>query len=210
MYEYTMSKDRHDLLTKLVCSLPENFYLAGGTALALQLGHRWSEDLDFFSEHKFDSFSLIAKLSKIDEFLVTGQEEDTVHGLMGNVKLSFLYYPYSLLENFHVYEGIRVAGIKDIALMKIVALVQRGTKRDFIDLYFIEKKAIKIEELINLFPQKFEIVSYQPILIYKSLGYFEDADKEITPRMFDGVSWEEVKSYFLQRQKELLKWELKR
>lgn len=93
--------------------------------------------------------------------------------------------------------------------MKIVALVQRGTKRDFIDLYFIEKKAIKIEELINLFPQKFEIVSYQPILIYKSLGYFEDADKEITPRMFDGVSWEEVKSYFLQRQKELLKWELK-
>jgi len=161
--------------------------------------------LDFFSEHKFDSFSLIAKLSKIDEFLVTGQEEDTVHGLMGNVKLSFLYYPYSLLEDFHVYEEIKIAGIKDIALMKIVALVQRGTKRDFIDLYFIEKETIKIEELINLFSQKFEIVSYQPILIYKSLGYFEDADKEITPKMFDGVSWEEIKSYFLQRQKELLK-----
>lgn len=106
MYEYTMSENRHDLLAGLARGLPENFYLAGGTALALQLGHRWSEDLDFFSEHKFDSFSLIAGLSKIDEFLVTGQEEGTVHGLMENVKLSFLYYPYSL--NLDKYIRINV------------------------------------------------------------------------------------------------------
>ena len=209
MYEYTMSENRHDLLAGLARGLPENFYLAGGTALALQLGHRWSEDLDFFSEHKFDSFSLIAGLSKIDEFLVTGQEEGTVHGLMENVKLSFLYYPYSLLEDFQVYRGIKVAGIRDIALMKIMALVQRGTKRDFIDLYFIEKEAIKIEELINLFSQKFRITSYQPMLVYKSLGYFEDADREVTPKMFKEVSWEEIKSYFLRRQVELLESKLK-
>ncbi len=74
---------------------------------------------------------------------------------MGNIKLSFLYYPYSLLEVSHIYNGIKIASIKDIALMKLIALVQRGTKKDFIDLYFIEKEAIKIEELINLFPEKF-------------------------------------------------------
>lgn len=161
MYEYTMSENRHDLLAGLARGLPENFYLAGGTALALQLGHRWSEDLDFF------------------------------------------------LEDFQVYREIKVAGIRDIALMKIIALVQRGTKRDFIDLYFIEKEAIKIEELINLFSQKFRITSYQPMLVYKSLGYFEDADREVTPKMFKEVSWEEIKSYFLRRQVELLESKLK-
>ncbi|MFZ5945979.1 MAG: nucleotidyl transferase AbiEii/AbiGii toxin family protein [Bacillota bacterium] len=209
MYEFIMSEDRHTLLVKLAGkSFLVDFYLAGGTALALHLGHRWSEDLDFFSKQKFDSFALISKLSETDEFFVTGQEMDTVHGLMGNVKLSFLHYPYSLLEDFHLYKEIKIASIKDIALMKLIALVQRGTKKDFIDLYFIEKEAMKIEELINLFPEKFKISSYQPILIYKSLGYFEDADREVTPKMFKEISWEEIKSYFLRRQKELLEWEL--
>ena len=210
MYEFIMSKDRHALLTRIAGrGFLEDFYLAGGTALALHFGHRWSEDLDFFTKYKFDSFGLISKLSKIDKFTVTGQETDTVHGLMGNVKLSFLYYPYSLLEDFHVYNKIKIASIKDIALMKLIALVQRGTKKDFIDLYFIEKEVIKIEELINLFPEKFKISSYQPILIYKSLGYFEDADREVTPKMFKEISWEEIKSYFLRRQKESLEWDLK-
>lgn len=211
MHEFIMSKERHALLAKLIHkSFLDDFYLAGGTALALHLGHRWSEDLDFFCEHKFDSFSLISKLSEIDEFLVTGQEMDTVHGLMGNVKLSFLYYPYPLLEDCHLYNKIKIANIKDIALMKIIALVQRGTKKDFIDLYFIEKEVMKIEELINLFSEKFKITSYQSILIYKSLGYFEDADREVTPKMFKEISWEEIRSYFLRRQKELLEWELKK
>lgn len=76
-------------------------------------------------------------------------------------------------------------------------------------MYFIEKEAIKIEELINLFSQKFRITSYQPMLVYKSLGYFEDADREVTPKMFKEVSWEEIKSYFLRRQVELLESKLK-
>ena len=211
MHEFIMSKDRHALLAKLANkSFLDRFYLAGGTALALYLGHRWSEDLGFFCQDKFDSFGLIAKLSETDEFLVTGQEMDTVHGLMGSIKLSFLYYPYSLLEDFHIYNGIRIASIKDIALMKLIAIVQRGTKKDFIDLFFIDKEVIKIEEIINLFPNKFKISSYQPLLIYKSLGYFEDADREVTPKMFKEISWEEIKSYFLHRQKELLEWELKK
>ncbi|MGI5911075.1 MAG: nucleotidyl transferase AbiEii/AbiGii toxin family protein [Syntrophomonadaceae bacterium] len=211
MHEFIMSQDQHALLGKLADkSLLDNFYLAGGTALALHLGHRWSEDLDFFSIYKFDSFGLVSALSEIDDFLVTGQEMGTVHGLMGNVKISFLYYHYSLLEEFHVYNQIKIAGIKDIALMKLIALVQRGTKKDFIDLYFIEREVIRIEKLINLFSDKFKITSYQPMLIYKSLGYFEDADREVTPKMFKKISWEEIKSYFLRRQKELLEWELKK
>lgn len=211
MHEFIMSKDRHALIAKLAGkNFLGDFYLAGGTALALHLGHRWSEDLDFFSKYKFDSFGLISKLSEIDEFLVTGQDMDTVHGLMGNVKLSFLYYPYALLEDFDVYKGIKIASIKDIALMKLIALVQRGTKKDFIDLYFIEKEVIKIDQLIHLLSEKFKITSYQPMFIYRSLGYFEDADREVTPKMFREISWEEIKSYFLRRQKELLECELKK
>ena len=134
MYEFIMSKDRQVLLAKLANkSFLQDFYLAGGTALALHLGHRWSEDLDFFSKNKFDSFGLISRLSQIGGFSVTGQEMNTVHGLMGNVKLSFLYYPYSQLEDFHAYKEIKIASIKDIALMKLIALVQRGTKKDSVD-----------------------------------------------------------------------------
>jgi predicted nucleotidyltransferase component of viral defense system len=205
-----MSKDRHDLLGKLESSFIEDFYLAGGTALALQLGHRWSEDLDFFTKTRFDSFELITRLSKLGEFTLTGQDDTTVHGLMGNIKLSFLYYPYSQLEGFHIYKGIKIAHIKDIALMKIIALIQRGSKKDFIDLFFIEKEGIRIEQIMDLFSKKFCFASYEPMLIYKSLGYFEDADREITPKMFIDISWEKIKSYFSNRQKELLEEELQK
>lgn len=84
MHEHIMSKDRHDLLGKLESSFIEDFYLAGGTALALQLGHRWSEDLDFFTKTRFDSFELITRLSKLGEFTLTGHVETVV--LMSKVE----------------------------------------------------------------------------------------------------------------------------
>lgn len=204
MHEHIMSKDRHDLLEKLKISPFDSFYLAGGTALALQLGHRWSEDLDFFSKDIFDHLELTIELSKFGEFVLTGQDKGTLHGLLGDVKLSFLHYPYSMLEDYQLYKGIKIAHMKDIALMKVVALVQRGTKKDFIDLFFIERQGLKIEQILDYFPVKFGLDSYDPLLIYKSIGYFEDADREIMPKMFNDYTWDDVKSYFVQRQKALL------
>ncbi len=127
MFENIMSVERHSLLEQLVnTDLVRNFYLAGGTATALYLGHRWSEDLDFFTDCDFDPFRLVTELAKLEDFLLTGQEPGTVHCFINGVKLSFLHYPYPLLEKSQIYKGVRLASLKDIALMKMVALIQRG------------------------------------------------------------------------------------
>lgn len=97
MFENIMSVERHSLLEQLIqLGLLQDFYLAGGTGAALYLGHRWSEDLDFFTGQEFDSFQLAGKLAEIDGFLLTGQEQGTLHCLFNGVKVSFLFYPYSL------------------------------------------------------------------------------------------------------------------
>lgn len=204
MFENIMSAERHSVLEELVKqSLPQNFYLAGGTAAALYLGHRWSEDLDFFTEQEFDLFQLAGKLANIEGFVLTGQEPGTLHCLIKDVKVSFLYYPYPLLGKGQTYKHLQLAELKDIALMKLVALVQRGTRKDFVDLYFLDKEQVSFEEMLRLYPQKYPVGTYQPVVLLKSFGYFDDAEKEEMPKMFRKVSWEEIKKHFLQRQKEL-------
>jgi len=204
VFENIMSAKRHSLLEQLTqLNILQDFYLAGGTAAALYLGHRWSEDLDFFSEQKFDSFLLGEKLAQIDGFLLTGQEQGTLHCFINDVKLSFLYYPYSLLRTGEIYKKVLVADLVDIALMKLVAVVQRGTRKDFVDLYFLDKEQVSFEEMLRSYPLKFPVKTYQPLLLLKSFGYFEDAEQEKMPKMFRDTSWEEIKKHFLLRQKEL-------
>lgn len=204
MFENIMSVERHSLLERLTqLSLLQDFYLAGGTAAALYSGHRWSEDLDFFTGQEFDSFQFAGKLAEIDGFLLTGQEQGTLHCLIKGVKVSFLFYPYSLLGPVAIYEKVQVAAFTDIALMKLIALVQRGTRKDFIDLYFLDKEWVSFEEMLNLYPRKFPVKTYQPLVLLKSFGYFEDAEREQMPKMFRDVSWDEIKKHFILRQKEL-------
>jgi len=204
LFENIMSAERHSVLEELVKqSLLQNFYLAGGTATALYLGHRWSEDLDFFTEQEFDPFHLAGKLANIEGFLLTGQEPGTLHCLIKDVKVSFLYYPYPLLGKGQTYKSVQLAALTDIALMKLVALVQRGTRKDFIDLYFLDGEQVSFEEMFRLYPQKYPVRNYQPVVLLKSFGYFNDAEREEMPKMFREVSWEEIKKHFVQRQKEL-------
>lgn len=202
-----MSANRHTILKQLAgIEKMDDFYLAGGTALALQFGHRLSEDLDFFSQKKINPLRLISMLSEVGRFQITGQDEGTLHGLLNDVKVSFLYYPYIMLEDFQQYHGIKIASALDISMMKLIALVQRGTKKDFFDLYFIEKKVMKIEGLIEKITEKYYVFYYEPLLIFKSIGYFEDAEMEPDPIMLNDISWEDVKSYFTRRQIELLRY----
>lgn len=204
MPELIMSKERHLLLAQLKeKGLLRDFYLAGGTGLALLLRHRWSEDLDFFSAQEFDSLALVTKLAELGDFTVTRQAEGTVHGFMGKVKVSFLHYPYPLLDEFEYYQGVKIAGLRDIAAMKLVALVQRGTKKDFIDLYCLEKEKFRLEEMISLVEKKFKVPNYQTLII-KAWGYFVDAEQEATPQMFWDISWEEIKAHFLKRQRQFV------
>lgn len=108
----------------------QSFYLADGTALALQIGHRHSVDVDFFSERKFSVKRLVKDLSDIDRVTVTHEDSESVSVELGGAKLSFLYYPYHLLFPFVLWNGYgKLADVRDIACMKIDAIASRGTKR---------------------------------------------------------------------------------
>lgn len=120
--------------------LASKFYLAGGTALAIQLGHRESIDLDFFSQENFSHAELKNKLPESGKFYLSGEEEGTLHGALDEVKSSFLKYSYDLMYPFLDFEGIKIADERDIAAMKIDAISSRGSKKDFIDLYFLLEK----------------------------------------------------------------------
>jgi hypothetical protein len=100
--------------------------------------------------------------------------------------------------------GIRIARAKDIAPMKIAAICERGTKRDFIDLFFIlkVKKILTLEESLKLYDKKFKLLKENKLHILKSLCYFEDAEKELMPKMIEKVKWSEIKEFF---KKEVLK-----
>lgn len=177
------------------------FYLAGGTALALQLGHRRSLDLDFFTEETFDEEAVIAAIRNLPAFELIAKDKQTVHAHIHGVKVTFLGYAYPLLFPLSSYLGARVAEPREIACMKISAIAARATRRDFIDLYAV-CRLHQLPHLIGLFQRKYGRVSL--VHIVKSLTYFEDAEKDSMPRMLVPVSWDAVKSFFLAQATRLL------
>jgi hypothetical protein len=185
-----------DTLEDLVrLSVLERFYLAGGTALALQCGHRRSVDLDFFSGESFDVELLLSKVQSLPAFSVVGKAEQTLHVQTRGVKVSFLGFAYPVLFPFREFLGAKVADPRDIACMKISAIAGRGTKRDFVDLYRISKD-YGLDRLVGWFKEKYAQANYNPVHILKSLTYFGEAEKDPPPHLLVGLSWEEVKEFF--------------
>ena len=168
-----------------------DFYLAGGTGLALQYNHRKSVDFDFFNENNFTNEGIIEKLKSIGEVQILSEAKNTLHALVNNVRISFLGYKYPLLKNFITEGQIKIADHLDIACMKLSAIASRGTKKDFVDLYFLLKN-FKTTELFNYYEEKYNVKDYTYILL-KSLVYFEDADQDPMPVLYESVWWEEVK-----------------
>ena len=185
--------------------LPEEggFYLAGGTALALQIGHRTSIDFDFYTQRHFDSSQLATNLNKILPSLeIDFQEEDTLRLKVGKVELSFFYYTYPLIGKLRSYQDIKLASIEDIGAMKIAAIVQRGSKRDFIDIFYLLKK-FKLDELIMFNIKKYP--GQQKLILLKALIYFKDAEEEKYKRplkVFEpDFSWEAAKKKIFEEVK---------
>ncbi len=170
-------------------------YLAGGTALALLLGHRLSEDLDFFTPEEFDEKVLSQNLKSLPEFKEDGTAWRTVWGKIGNTKFSLFYYQYPLIKKSTLFEGIQILQKEDIAAMKIHALEDRGTKRDFVDLYFLAKE-FSLEQMLKFYDQKYGSLKNHLYIILRSMDYFADADMDKLPDMLVPVSWEEVKKFF--------------
>jgi len=180
----------------------KQFYLAGGTALAIYFGHRKSADLDFFTEGEVEAAALLNHLAgEGKKFELEKQSADTLLGIAGGIKVGFFHYPYPLLASVTETEGIRLASVVDIACMKVNAISSRGTKRDFIDVYWVLQSGIlSLNELLPLFQKKYAALNYNLVHIKKSLTYFEEAEEEPLPKMLVPLEWPEVKRFF---QKEL-------
>ncbi|AEH51489.1 nucleotidyl transferase AbiEii/AbiGii toxin family protein [Pseudothermotoga thermarum] len=187
------------------------FYLAGGTGLALQLGHRKSDDLGFFTEQTFDSF-IVNKIADVLPVQIQYISETTVYLLSNNVKISLFFYPYKVVFPFLQFEGCLVADLRDIAAMKFIAIGQRGAKRDFVDLYFYFLKYPEVSELLKIVQLKYSKVSYNLIHLVKNLGYFDDVEEDpmpvlVTKNGFKSMTtkqWNEIKEFFLNLQKKIL------
>ncbi|MDC0358809.1 nucleotidyl transferase AbiEii/AbiGii toxin family protein [Oligoflexia bacterium] len=175
--------------------LGKQFYLAGGTAAAIQLGHRLSLDLDYFSRNVFSGEELIKKLeaggvnaSKLEP------AEGTLHCIIEGTKVSFLHYEYPLLQDTKRFEQIDLASLLDIALMKITAIASRGLKKDFVDLYFILQE-ISLQQMLKAFSEKYPIAKLDPYHYLRSLTYFDDAENDPMPLMHVDCDWEGVKAF---------------
>lgn len=186
-------------------SLANRFYLAGGTAVALHLGHRRSYDLDFFiPERDFSSSWLRQELATLGSLVILHEAPGTFVGTLNGGQISFFIYPYPLLEPFIVTEGIQIAALTDLAAMKLEAISSRGTKRDFIDLYQICQSAIPLPEVIRLFERKYAGIRYSTVHILKSLQYFEDAEPDPMPEMLIPCRWSQVKRFFREEVRRLM------
>jgi hypothetical protein len=176
--------------------LLDRFYLAGGTGLALQFGHRLSLDLDFFAEDHFDEEALLQQIQVLDGFALTAKAPYTLHATIQGTKVSFLGYSYPLLFQTNTFLEVAVADPRELACMKVSAIASRGTKRDFVDLYLCVQR-YGLADILRLFDQKYAQTNHSKIHILKSLTFFADAEKDPMPHMLVALDWERVKQFFL-------------
>lgn len=188
---------------QLVSTIPtvKQAYLAGGTALALQLGHRISVDLDFFTPEEFDENLVSTELSQLTAYTETRKAWATVLGQVGETKFSIFCYKHKLIDTTLSFEGIVLAGKKDIAAMKLQAIADRGLKRDFIDLFLLAKE-FSLDEMLGYYEQKYGVLQGRLYAIIKGLGYFNDATDDM-PNMLIPIDWEEIKDFFRNETKRL-------
>jgi hypothetical protein len=199
LYFSILPKPQIKLLKKLGFLKKYGFYLAGGTALALQIGHRTSLDFDFYTQKNFDSRRLREefeeKFKKVEEIYIA---EDTLGLSVDNIGVSFFRYPYKLIKPLKEIEGIKIAALEDIAAMKILAISQRGRRRDFIDIYFLIKK-FGLKKIMKFVKKKYPM--FNIYLGLQGLIYFKDAEEDPEKgrfKLIKDVSWRELKKFILK------------
>lgn len=206
MHLESLPKLTHNLFTWLQDKdFINKFYLAGGTAIALNFGHRHSQDLDFFSHESFNPNNLKEQLQEYANWQGIMQEKNTLVGELSGAKISFFTIKEQLLETPQTYHNFRIAQLLDLSLMKILAISDRGTKRDFIDLYVLHNQFKPLLEIFSYLPRKYGEWEYNLAHIVRSLGYFVDADSEPMPNMLVNISWSEVKDFFHKESEKIAK-----
>ncbi|MEP7196232.1 MAG: nucleotidyl transferase AbiEii/AbiGii toxin family protein [Saprospiraceae bacterium] len=181
-----------ELLVEL-CSLSElnSFVLVGGTSLALQLGHRKSIDLDFFTNHDFSPDDLISLLSQKYSLQVLQKTNKSLICNINHVKVDFIFFAYPFQHPKITQDGIRLLAIEDIAPLKLDAISGRGSKKDFFDLYFL-LKLYSLQELLNFY---IELYPHQTTFhVLRSMVYFKDAENDPDPVLIDStLTWDIIK-----------------
>lgn len=182
-------------LLNRICSITElnDFYLAGGTSLALQIGHRLSFDLDFFGNREFQTQEIIDLLANEKSITILSQRKNILILNINNIKVDFVNYHYPHIGNPILSENIRLLSLEDIAAMKLAAIAGRGRKRDFYDLYFLLQR-YSLRSLVDFYKKKFEDGS--ELMVARSLTFFEDADTDEGPVLLgNNVEWSKIKKH---------------
>lgn len=180
-----------ELLKKLMCfDVFKNMRLVGGTALALQIGHRKSIDLDFFGNIDFQNVYTAKTFANFNKVVILKSSKNINIFSIDDVKVDFVNYDYPWLQGELVIDGIRLAGFEDIAAMKLAAITGRGSRKDFIDIYFLLQQ-FGLKELLGFYNKKY--FDGSEYMVLKSLTYFDDAEKDYDINMVQKVSWRKIK-----------------
>ena len=187
----TVEPETLDLLKSLQ-SIPEfgNFRLVGGTGLALQFGHRISIDLDFFGQVDFSTINFDVLLSRFDDVRTINNSPHIKQYFINDIKVDFVQLPYKWIDEAREDQGVTMALPKEIGAMKLAAVTNRGTKKDFVDIFLLLKH-FQLNQLLEFYKEKYPDGS--EFLVLKSLTYFDDAEDEEMPEMLTLVTWGEVK-----------------
>lgn len=164
--------------------------LVGGTALALQYGHRMSVDLDFFGHINSNDTDLKEQLNEVGKLSIIKESKNINVFLIDGIKVDFVNYPYPWIDEPVLEDPIVLASPQDIAAMKINAIEGRGTKKDFIDIYFLLQH-YSMQDILGFYAKKYP--EYSIFRALMSMTYFEDAENQFMPRMFVNIEWEEIK-----------------
>ena len=189
----TVLPDTLELLKEL-SARPEmsGLRLVGGTALALQYGHRQSIDLDFFGAPQVEQDEIIEMLSTLGPISILNRSRKILQVVLRNIKVDVIdYSQYPWISAPVVEDGVTLASPQDIAAMKINAVEGRGTRKDFVDIYFLLQH-YSLSQMLDFYTQKYPNYSLFRALL--SLTYFDDAEQQAMPKMLANASWEEIKS----------------
>ena len=201
MHGHVLPKGSRDLLAEIEKCTPKalrGWTLAGGTGLALHLGHRLSEGLDFFRLTRMERPGLYEALQRFGNCETLQQEARTFTVLVRGIKISFFQIREPFLFPTVPFSFFRVADVKDIAPMKLAAIADRGSRKDFFDLYAILRRGQDLRACFSFLDEKYGKGRLNDYQILKSLTYFDDAEKEPLPRMLEPFDWKECKAFFLR------------
>ncbi|MDP3703496.1 MAG: nucleotidyl transferase AbiEii/AbiGii toxin family protein [Candidatus Omnitrophota bacterium] len=176
--------------------LPTGTYLAGGTAALLHLGHRLSDDIDLFTPERFEPSVLVQAIQRAGTFELERTSWGTILGWLNGLRFSLFHYTYPVLYPYSRFQRLPVANLKDIAAMKIAAISDRGSRKDFIDLYGMCKTGLSLREALRLYDRKYGALQANRVHIYKSLVYFEEAEQQAMPMMLRPFHWDALKTFF--------------